>query len=59
MFQDKPRKKTGFYSVSLLNGQIILRISSGPDQSEVNLSSNETYNDGLPHIVTVAKTAFR
>ncbi|KAL6255156.1 hypothetical protein P5V15_013489 [Pogonomyrmex californicus] len=45
--------RTSYYSVCVLNGQVQVRLNAG--QGELVLQSNNTFNDGRYHSITVIK----
>lgn len=46
-------KKKSYYSVCIINGQVQVRLNAG--RGELVLQSNETFNDGRYHSVTIIK----
>ncbi|GFV46525.1 laminin subunit alpha-1 [Trichonephila clavipes] len=52
--RNKGRKKKDFYSIALVNGQIEARFDGG--NGEAKIETDETYNDGNYHTITIMKT---
>ncbi|XP_034944517.1 laminin subunit alpha-1-like isoform X2 [Chelonus insularis] len=50
---DEETNKNMYYSVAIVEGQVQIRLNSG--KGELILQSNNTYNDGKYHVVTIVK----